>query len=137
MRRSSFDAGLGPKVGLEGYISWSAGVSTIAAAPNALTIRGLASAPAVLGSDGKEAALVSGAAGGIRTTTRIPEVGRRDDKSPATPAAKDKVLSANAAATMRRSDEIAKSPPSAESPRASRHGETLAAQLNARLRCPD
>ncbi len=44
----------------------------------------------------------------MTSTTRVPDVGGGVDKSPATPAAKDNVLSANAAATMRMSGDTAK-----------------------------
>jgi hypothetical protein len=44
----------------------------------------------------------------MRRTTLAPEIGGGKDKSPATPAANDSVLSANAAATTRMSGETAK-----------------------------
>lgn len=98
-------------------------------------IRGLASAAAVRGSDG--IAMAGGASGGMASTTLVPDAGRGVDKSPATPAAKDNVLSANAAATMRMSDDPTKAPHSTESALASRRGATRAPQLSAKPQCPD
>ncbi len=67
------------------------------------TWTGRAAAEAVRkGGNGPARGVSSGKGGGIRSTTVVPDTGGGSDKSPATPAAKESELSANAAAHTRK-----------------------------------
>lgn len=108
-----------------GAVTGSASVTSTGAAAGirdpAAVVRSKAGAGA-----GSGASAGAGNAGGRRRTTTVPDAGG-GDKSPATPAANDSVLSAKAAAKTRMSSDTATPPASTESVAGSR--STLAQGL--------